>query len=226
MSKPSDSTAVSSTAVSKTASPRAVHPGSGPKRVAIMTLPGFNEIDSFVAARIIGQLDELSVKLVGPVHRPVSKSGIEVSASGTLEDLASFDAVLFGSGSETSAYANNSEFMDKLAAGLHPGQIVGSQCSGALLLHRLGLLNGQPVCTDRFSAPVLESEGVQISSQAFRTEANMASAGGCLAAAYLAFWVIDRLVGRDQAVVALDAVSPVGEERDVVARAIALVDAV
>lgn len=222
---PSDSTAVSNTAVSNTPSPGDAGAGSGPKRVAILTLPGFNEIDSFVAARIIGQLDELSVELVGPVHRPVSKSGIEVTASGNLEDLAGFDAVLFGSGSETLAYANNSKFMTVLAAGLHAGQIIGSQCSGALLLNRLGMLEGQPVCTDRFSAPVLEAEGVQISNQAFRTEANMASAGGCLAAAYLAFWVIDRLVGRDQARVALDAVSPVGEESDVVSRAIALVDA-
>ena len=47
------------------------------------------------------------------------------------------------------------------------------------------------------------------------------TAGGCLAAQYLAAWLLARLLGREAAVVALLCVAPVGEKDSYVSRAMA-----
>jgi hypothetical protein len=55
--------------------------------------------------------------------------------------------------------------------------------------------------------------------QPFFAKSNVATAGGCLASAYLAGWVIARLEGVDAAMGALHYVAPVGEKDEYVERA-------
>ncbi|MEM7204640.1 MAG: hypothetical protein AAF628_30560, partial [Planctomycetota bacterium] len=57
-------------------------PMTGRTTVAIVTLPGFNEIDSFVAARMIDSVPGLAVELVGPDPTAISMAGIEVATPG------------------------------------------------------------------------------------------------------------------------------------------------
>jgi transcriptional regulator GlxA family with amidase domain len=102
-------------------------------------------------------------------------------------------------------------------------QLVGSQCSGALILGRLGLLAGRPACTDNSTRPLLEKTGVAVLDRPFHCEGNVATAGGCLASHYLATWVIWRLKDRQAAEDALSYVVPVGEEHAYIARALSMV---
>jgi transcriptional regulator GlxA family with amidase domain len=68
-------------------------------------------------------------------------NGLTVTAQMTLEDLPDADAVLVGSGMRTREYAADPRFLSTLR--LDPTrQLIGSQCSGALLLAKLGLLDG------------------------------------------------------------------------------------
>jgi transcriptional regulator GlxA family with amidase domain len=90
-------------------------------------------------------------------------------------------------------------------------QWIGSQCSGALFLHALGLLDGMPVCTDSSTRPIVEAAGVQVLDRSFYSRGALASAGGCLASPHLAAWVITRALGRAAAADALQYVAPVGE---------------
>lgn len=180
--------------------------------IGIITLPGFNEIDSFVAARMIHSVPGLSIELVGPGENAVSMAGVEVATPGTWARLGDHAAVVVGSGMQTFEHIENDAMMEAIRQNLHADQLVASQCSGAAILHRIGLVGEQQVCTDRLTAPKLEALGVTVSVQAFRAEGNRASSGGCLASTYLAYWVIDRLAGRAAADVALSKVVPVGEE--------------
>jgi hypothetical protein len=54
--------------------------------------------------------------------------------------------------------------------------------------------------------------------QPFFAAGNIATAGGCLSAQYLAAWVIARLAGLEAAAAALHYVAPVGEKDEYVAR--------
>jgi transcriptional regulator GlxA family with amidase domain len=94
------------------------------------------------------------------------------------------------------------------------------QCSGTLVLARLGLLEGVSACTDLTTKPWVEAAGIGVLNQPFFARGNVATAGGCLASQYLAAWVIARLEGIDAAASAMHYVAPVGEKDEYVARAI------
>jgi transcriptional regulator GlxA family with amidase domain len=97
-------------------------------------------------------------------------------------------------------------------------QLVASQCSGALVLARLGLLESMPACADLVTQPYLAACGIQVLDGPFHAEGNIATAGGCLASVYLGAWVIDRTLGADAARAAVDYVAPVGEKAETVDR--------
>jgi transcriptional regulator GlxA family with amidase domain len=98
-------------------------------------------------------------------------------------------------------------------------QLLGAQCSGTLVLARLGLLTGVPACTDLITRPWVQEAGVAVLEQPFFARGNVATAGGCLASQYLASWVIARLAGLEAAQSAMHYVAPVGEKDLYVSRA-------
>ena len=98
-------------------------------------------------------------------------------------------------------------------------QLLGAQCSGTLLLAKLGMLEGVPACTDLTTRPWVEEAGVSVLNRPFFAKGNVATAGGCLSSQYLAAWVIGRLVGAEAARSAIHYVAPVGEKDEYVSRA-------
>ena len=78
-------------------------------------------------------------------------------------------------------------------------QLIGAQCSGTLVLAKLGLLGSLPACTDLTTKPWVQEAGVEVLNQPFVARGNIATAVGCLASTYLAAWVIARLQGREAA---------------------------
>jgi len=193
-------------------------------RIAILTFDGFNEIDSFVAAYMINRvgLPGWKAEITCPTPVVESARGVRVSAQQPLEVVREADAVLVGSGRLTPRLVEDRELLSRLP--LDPRrQLVGSQCSGALFLAKLGFLDTLPACTDRLTRPFLESAGVSVLEQPFFASGNVATAGGCLSSQYLATWVLWRLAGRDAAQEALTYVAPVGEESEYISRALRVV---
>jgi transcriptional regulator GlxA family with amidase domain len=195
-------------------------------KIAILTFNGFNEIDSFVASYMINRIRRPGWKAEITCPEPVVESGngVRVSAQRPLEFAGEADAVLVGSGRHTAEIVEDRAVMSRLA--LDPGrQLVGSQCSGALILARLGVLAGGPACTDRVTRPLVEAAGVRVVERPFFCRGNVATAGGCLSSHYLAAWFIWRLAGRDAAEQALSYVAPVGQETEYVMRALRVIGA-
>jgi len=187
--------------------------------IAVVTLDGFNEIDSFVASYMLGRvnLPGWTVAIACPTPQVTSMNGVTVHAQMSIDELAGADAVIIGSGGKTREYAADPEFLARLS--LDPTrQLIGSQCSGALLLKRLGLLEGVPVCTDLITKPWVVETGANVVDKPFHAEGNVATAGGCLSGQYLAAWIIARLAGLDAARDALFYVAPVGEKDEYVQR--------
>lgn len=188
-------------------------------RIAILTFDGFNEIDSLVAYHILNRVRRpgWEVQIASPTLRVKSMNGLVIAAQASLEDARAADAVIVGSGMATRALAEDPALLTGL--GLQPSrQLIASQCSGALLLAKLGLLKDAPACTDLKTRSWLEEIGVAVLDRPFFARGNVATAGGCLASQYLAAWLIARLAGIEPAAEALRYVAPVGEKELYVSR--------
>lgn len=188
--------------------------------IAILTFEGFNELDSLIALGILNRIKKPGwrVSIASPAAQVRSMNGVVLEAQASLRDASEADAVIVGSGMRTLEVIDDATLMSQLQ--LDPArQLLGAQCSGALVLARLGLLDGVPACTDLTTKPWVEQAGIDVLNQPFFARDNVATAGGCLASQYLAFWLIARLVGIEAAQEALHYVAPVGEKEDYVSRA-------
>ncbi|MEW5809124.1 MAG: DJ-1/PfpI family protein [Actinomycetota bacterium] len=189
--------------------------------IAILTFEGYNELDSLIALGVLNRIqsDDWRVTIATPAARVTSMNGVTIEQMSTVEDAVSADAVIVGSGIATREVVENPTVMDVLR-GLDPQrQLIAAQCSGALVLAKLGLLRDVPACTDLTTKPWVIAAGVDVLDQPFFARGNIATAGGCLASQYLAAWLIARLCGKEQAVAALHYVAPVGEKQEHIDRA-------
>ena len=194
-------------------------------RIAIVTFDGFNEIDAFVAMSMIGRVrrEDWQVALVSPSPSIRSAQGVRVDAQQPLEFANEADAVLIGSARGSREVVKDESILSRIR--LDPKrQLIGSQCSGALILAKLGLLPTRQACTDRFTRPAVEAAGIEVLERSFMSHGNVATAGGCLSAHYLATWVLWRLTDRSTAARALENVVPVGEAGAYVERALQIVE--
>lgn len=188
--------------------------------IAILTFQGFNELDSLIALGLLNRIKKPGwrVSLCCPEASVTSMNGVTVQAQSRLEEARAADAVLVGSGMLTREVINDEAIMAVLQ--LDPSrQLIGAQCSGTLVLAKLGLLGAVPACTDLTTKPWVQEAGVKVLEQPFFAEGNVATAGGCMASPYLAAWVIARSEGVDAARLALHYVAPVGEKDGYVERA-------
>jgi len=189
--------------------------------IAILTFQGFNEIDSLVALGVLNRIRKPGwrVTLCCPDAEVTSMNGVRVRAQSSLSDVRTAAAVIVGSGMQTREVVANPELMRELA--LDPArQLIAAQCSGTLILAKLGLLGSVPACTDLTTKPWVQEAGVEVLDQPFVAHGNVATAGGCLASPYLAAWIIARTEGVEAAAAALRYVAPVGEKEEFVSRAI------
>lgn len=125
-------------------------------RIAIVTFEGFNEIDSFVALNILNRIKKEGWKaeITAPTETITSMNGVTIQAQKLLSFANEADAVLFGSGRLTRKMVQDEALMSSFQ--LDPTrQLIGSQCSGALVLKKLGLVENTPVSTDLTTRPGL-----------------------------------------------------------------------
>ncbi|HEF5873649.1 TPA: DJ-1/PfpI family protein [Burkholderia cenocepacia] len=189
--------------------------------IAIVTFQGFNELDSLIALGVLNRIRKPGwrVTLCCPTPSVTSMNGVTVQAQSTLADACTADAVIVGSGTQTREVVNDAALMAQLQ--FDPArQLIGAQCSGTLVLAKLGLLGTIPACTDLTTKPWVIEAGVDVLDQPFFARGNVATAGGCFASQYLAAWLIARLEGEDAARSALHYVAPVGEKDEYVSRAL------
>ena len=194
-------------------------------QIAILTLDGFNELDSFIAAGILNRMKSQgwAAHITCPTPEVTSMAGVTIQRQKPLAFLTEADAVLIGSGIKTRDYAADPAFLSRLQ--LDPTrQLIGAQCSGTLLLAKLGLIGDLPACTDLTTKPWVIEAGVNVVDAPFVAHGNVATAGGCLASQYLAAWMIARLATVQDAEDAIHYVAPVGEKAEYVARAMAVVE--
>lgn len=188
-------------------------------QIAVLTFDGYNELDSFIAAAILNRMKPKGwfAHITAPSAEVVSMNGVTVRAQKPLSFATEADAVIIGSGIWTREIATDKALLDQI--GLDPGrQLIGAQCSGTLLLAKLGLIGTLPACTDLTTKPWVIEAGVNVIDAPFVAHGNVATAGGCLASQYLASWIIARGASMAEAEAAVHYVAPVGEKETSIAR--------
>ncbi|HUN48916.1 MAG TPA: DJ-1/PfpI family protein [Stellaceae bacterium] len=193
-------------------------------QIAVLTFDGFNELDSFIAAAILNRLKGKGWKahITAPTAEVTSMNGVIVQRQRPLEFAAEADAVIIGSGIKTRDYARDTALLACIR--LDPArQLIGAQCSGTLLLAKLGLVGDLPACTDLTTKPWVIEAGVSVLDAPFVAHGNVATAGGCLSSHYLAAWMIARGASLEDMRQAVHYVAPVGEKDAYVERAVAVI---
>src|SRR5258707_13239268 len=94
-----------------------------------------------------------------PTPKVSSMNGVEIEGQRPLEFAAEADVGLIGSGIKTRDAIADDHLINAIA--LDPErQLIGSQCSGALVRARLGLLATMPASTGIISRPSVEQLGL------------------------------------------------------------------
>lgn len=187
--------------------------------ISILTFDGFNELDSMIALGILSRAkqDHWKIHIACPTPTVSSMNQLVIERQDSIEQANHADVVIIGSGTCTRDVIKDQAIMGRLK--LDPNrQLIATQCSGALVMSKLGLLAQMPVCTDTTTAPWLIDSDIEVLNQAFYARGNIASAGGCLASTYLAAWVIAKVRDREAAEAAIEYVAPVGEKAQYVER--------
>jgi transcriptional regulator GlxA family with amidase domain len=180
-------------------------------KIAIVTLDGFNEIDSFVALSILNRAkaDGVIAEITAPTDTVTSMNGVCVSAQKPLSFAKDADAVLIGSGIHTRDHINDPDIIKHLS--LDPSrQLIGAQCSGVLFLHRLGLLPAT-VTTDTKTRALLARTDAVIEDRPLVAQGNIVTSGGCLSSSYLAGWFLAKAIGIEKAMTILQTVAPISQ---------------
>lgn len=189
-------------------------------QIAVLTFDGYNELDSFVAAGILNRMkpNGWEAFITSPTDEVTSMNGVTVKRQKPIEFTAQADAVLIGSGIKTREIAADADLLGRLK--LDPDrQLIAAQCSGTLLLAKLGLIDDLPACTDLTTKPWVIEAGISVIDAPFVAHGNVATAGGCLASQYLAAWMIARGSSWQDAANAIHYVAPVGEKEAWIDRA-------
>ncbi len=181
-------------------------------KIAIVIFDKFTDVDLWLMWDLLNRvrISDWSVKILGERDSHVSATGIFVATHARLEEANDADAVLFVSGQGTRAKMIDENWLSRFHLNAKT-QLVGSICSGALILAALGLLEGKTATTYPTSKIALESLGVKVVEKPFVQNGNVATAGGCLAQQYLVGWVIENLADTEWKNLILKSIQPVGE---------------
>lgn len=185
-------------------------------KISLVCFDDFTDLDTFLPwdllnrVRLVGGIADWEVKLVGTEPSHISMSGLRIPMHGMIEEANSSDAVLFGSGKGVLKLFQNPAYISRF--NLSPdNQLIGSMCSGALLLGALGFLTGKRATTYPTAAAQLSAFGVEVVNDSFVNHGNVSTAAGCLAGQDLSSWVIHTLMGSEMAERVLETVQPVGK---------------
>ncbi|MES3016629.1 MAG: DJ-1/PfpI family protein [Bacteroidota bacterium] len=185
------------------------------KKACIVAFDKFTDVDIFLPWDLLNRVKfrdkEFQVKIVGTESSHKSVCGLDLATHGNIHDCNDADFVFFGSGPGTRNVIKDLNFLDRFA--LDPEkQIIGSMCSGALIIAALGHLNGLPATTYPTAFDELRSYGVEVITDTHLvTTGNIGTAAGCLAAIDLIGWAIEKMYNTKVRDDVIASVLPVGQ---------------
>lgn len=184
------------------------------RKIAIIIFDDFTDIDLFLMWDVLARNKaDWTVKILGTKETHLSSNKLVIQTHGNISEANDADVVLFSSGKGSRAVIQDADFLKAFSLDVRR-QVIGSICSGALILASLGLLKNLTATTHPGAKIELEKMNVEVIDQPLVCHGNIATAGGCLSAVYLMGWMIEVLYGKNKRDEVLKEIMPVGQ-RDV-----------
>lgn len=187
-------------------------------KVAIVIFDEFTDLDFFLSWDLLNRVRTLCndssfvVDIAGTNPTHTSKAGLEIKTTCSIAATSEFDAVIISSGPKSRLLCDDKIYLSQFQ--LNPEkQLIASICSGAVILGALGLLKGMKATTYPTAVNLLRSFDVTVVSESFVEQGNIATAAACLAGRDIAYWLIEKLRGKEIARQVDDSIRPLNEVR-------------
>jgi transcriptional regulator GlxA family with amidase domain len=137
------------------------------KTIAFILYPGLTAFDLVGPLQVISELaaahPEIRPVVVGERIEPMdTDAGVQLVPEKTFAEVPHPDALVVpGGGKATRQAMSNPAIRSYVRKAAETAEIVGSVCTGALILAAVGLLEGRPATTHWASAGILESLGAR-----------------------------------------------------------------
>jgi transcriptional regulator GlxA family with amidase domain len=185
-------------------------------KIAIVCFDDFTDLDVFLPwdllnrVCLVGGVEDWEVQLLGTEESHISMSGLRIPMNGNVSEIPKADAVIFASGLGVQSLYNNDVYLNKIELN-SDRQLIGSMCSGALLLGAKGLLTGKKATTYPTAVEKLKKFKVEVVEESFVNNGNISTAAGCYAGQDLSSWIISTLINDEIAKKVVESVLPVGK---------------
>ncbi len=175
----------------------------GPKRtIAFAIYPGITLLDLVGPLEVLDRLGQgYEVVLVGEKREPMATDlPIHVTPTNTYAEVPNPYAVIVPGGSAGTIRAmGDDKLRDYLVAADKTAEVVGSVCTGALLLAAAGLLDGKNATTHWSYATFLNRLGAKYERKRWVQDGKYITSSGVSAGIDMALALAARLAGRDAA---------------------------
>jgi transcriptional regulator GlxA family with amidase domain len=175
-------------------------------QIDIIVFDGFDELDAIAPYEVLRTAAELgapiAVELVG-AHGPATVTashGARIAVDRGPSETAGMVIVpgggyFHGSGIRTELELGE---LPRLVAAAHArGAIVGSVCTGAMLLAATGITAGRRMTTHHLAIDDLRASGAEVMGSRFVDDGDIVSAGGVTSGLDLALHLVERFAGAE-----------------------------
>ncbi len=175
------------------------------KTLGIVLFPEVEELDFVGPLEVFGTLAKFDaqwrVPTVAETHGLITAAnGLKVMPDHSFDDCPPLDVLLVPGGIGTSRERKNPKMLDFVRNAANASSYVTSVCTGALVLHAAGLLNGKRATTYSASMEWLKSFGdVEVVNERFVHDGNVITAAGVSAGIDMALYLVGLMNGPETA---------------------------
>jgi transcriptional regulator GlxA family with amidase domain len=191
------------------------------KDIAFVLYPGFTVLDMVGPLQVLSALPafdpEYRVVVLGEDRLPVpTDTPLGVTASHTFDEVPEPYAVFLpGGGVPTIAAMADEKLLDRIRSMAEHAEIVGSVCTGSLILGAAGLLQGRRATTHWMCRDLLAKFGATPVAERWVRDGNVLTGAGVSAGIDLALHLVQELSGEEiarqvQLIIEYDPQPPLG----------------
>jgi transcriptional regulator GlxA family with amidase domain len=175
------------------------------RTIALVMYPGLTLLDLVGPLQVLTELERFAPRyravVVGATTEPMATDvGAQVVPDRTFAELPHPYAVLVPGGRLATIKAMSDPVMrDYVRTAAASAAIVGSVCTGSLILGGLGMLEGRPATTNWFFAGVLRPLGARYERRRWVEDGNVITSAGVSAGIDMALFLVARLTDEQTA---------------------------